>query len=147
MNGSEIHSRVFGYNPMRYLFILILGGISIYLISEGQMLASLFAIVPLVLTILFSIGTHLKDNKLKIDILGVPVKTIPVSEIQEVSQVDSPFYERHTFGFHQGPQGSSFHAGPAHLSITLKSGKTYRVSVDDPNAFISALHKQLAPAA
>lgn len=148
MNTPKIHSRVFGYNLGRIIILLILAGFFAYLLSQGEKIGMLISGILLLLLALFSIGTQLSEDKLQVDICGIPVKTIPVADIKDASRITSlPFLERNTLGAHIGGLGWSFHVGAPNLLVTLVTGDTYRVSVHDPDAFISALHKQLAPAA
>lgn len=148
MKTTKCNSRVFGYNLGRIIILLITAGIFAYMLNEGEKIGMLISGILFVALALFSIGTQLSEDKLKVDISGIPVKTIPVADIKDASRItSSPFFERNTFGAHVGGLGWSFHVGAPNLLITLANGNTYRVSVDDPNAFISALHKQLAPAA
>lgn len=148
MNTPKVHSRVFGYNLGRIIILLILAGFFAYLLSQGEKIGMLISGILLLLLALFSIGTQLSEDKLQVDICGIPVKTIPVADIKDASRItSSPFLERNTLGAHIGGLGWSFHVGAPNLLVTLATGDTYRVSVHDPDAFISALHKQLAPAA
>ncbi|HCM79935.1 MAG TPA: hypothetical protein DIS84_01585 [Corynebacterium stationis] len=133
--GSHFHSRIFGFNTPRCVILAALAAITAYFYWNSDYGAVIILTAVWLVIGAFNIAVDANKQRLRISVLWIPVRTIPLAAIKEVELLsDSLFPERATLGINLIGDAWSYHAGPATVRISTHDGRAIRVSVENPEA-------------
>ena len=143
--GSQFHSRVFGFHTPRSVILAVLGIITAYFYWNNDLGAAIILSFVLFVIGAFNIAVDANKQRLRISALWIPVRTIPLADIQEIELLDDTvFPERATLGTSIANGEWSYHSGPATMRIITHSGGRIRVTVDNPEALLKLVSRRMS---
>lgn len=146
--GSQFHSRVFGFHAPRCVILAVLGIITAYFYWNGDLGAAIILSFALFVIGAFNIAVDADNQRLRISVLWIPVRNIPLADIEEIELLeDTVFPERATLGINIANGEWSYHSGPATMRIITHNGSRIRVTVDNPEALFKLVSSSLSTSA
>lgn len=142
--GSNFHSRVFGFTTPRYIILAVLAAITAYFYWNGDFGTAIILTVVWLVICAFNIAVDANKQRLRISVLWIPVKTIPLSDIKEIELLtDTVSPERASLGINIVNGAWSYHAGPATMKIKTHDGRRIRVSARNPETLLKMVDNSL----